>query len=93
MMPHETLFWSNGPNRATRFGNWKLIIAGEHKFLFDLKNDIGETKNLVKQYPEMVQKLENSLNQWQEQMKPPAWPSKPNRRKVNIDGVLYELNI
>ena len=92
-MPHETLFWSSGPNKAVRFGNWKLIIVGEHKFLFDLKNDIGETKNLVKQYPEMVQKLENSLNQWQEQMKPPAWPSKPNRRKVNVDGVLYELNI
>jgi len=92
-MPHETLFWSSGPNKAVRFGNWKLIIVGEHKFLFDLKNDIGETKNLVKQHPEMVQKLENILNQWQEQMKPPAWPSKPNRRKVNVDGVLYELNI
>lgn len=91
--PHDTLFWSNGPNKAVRFGNWKLIIAGDHKFLFNLDGDIGETKNLAKQEPEVVKRLEQALRQWQNQMKPPAWPSKPNRRKVDIDGVPYELNI
>ncbi len=91
--PHDTLFWSNGPNKAVRCGNWKLIIAGDHKFLFNLDRDIGETKNLAEQEPEVVKGLEQALRQWQNQMKQPAWPSKPNRRKVNIDGVPYELNI
>jgi arylsulfatase A-like enzyme len=91
--PHDALFWSNGPNKAVRLANWKLIIAGKHKFLFDLDSDIGETKNLAEQKPEIAQKLEDVLKEWQRQMKPPAWPSKPNRRKVDIDGVPYELNI
>ncbi len=91
--PHDTLFWSNGPNKAVRSRNWKLIIAGGHRFLFNLDNDIGETKNLAEQEPEVVKGLEQALGKWQRQMKPPAWPSKPNRRKVIIDGVPYELNI
>ena len=48
---------------------------------------------LAKQKPEVVRKLEKTLNEWQSQMKPPAWPSKPNRPIVDIDGVPYELNI
>jgi len=91
--PHDALFWSNGPNKAVRLANWKLIIAGDHRFLFNLDGDIGETENLAEQQPEVVRKLEDALNEWQNQMKPPAWPSKPNRRKVDIDGVPYELNI
>ena len=91
--PHSKLFWSNGPNQAVRFGKWKLIIAGDHKFLFDLQNDIGETTNLAEQQPEVIRKLQQALNEWKGHMKPPAWPSKPNRRKVDIDGVPYELNI
>ena len=91
--PHETLFWSNGPNKAVRFGHWKLIIAGDHKFLFNLDSDIGETDNLAEREPEVVRKLQAALRQWQNEMKPAAWPSKPNRRTIDIDGVPYVLNI
>lgn len=91
--PHDALFWSNGPNKAVRLGKWKMIVAGDHTFLFDLDADIGETKDLAQQQPEVVRKLKEALKEWQGQMKPPAWPSKPNRRIVNIDGIPYELNI
>ncbi len=91
--PHDALFWSNGPNKAVRLGNWKMILAGDHTFLFDLASDIGERKNLAAQKPEVVRKLETALKEWQSQMKPPAWPSKPRRRVVEIDGIPYELNI
>ena len=37
--------------------------------------------------------LEADLQQWKSQMAKPAWPSKPQRRKVPIDGMTYELNI
>ena len=72
-----------------RMGNWKMIVAADHTFLFDLDSDIGETKTLAEQRPEIVRKLK----EWQSQMKPPARPSKPNRRIVDIDGIPYELNI
>ena len=91
--PHERLFWSNGPNRAVRSGKWKLLLVGDHKFLFDLQKDVGESRNLAKQQAEVVRMLEDALKDWQRQMNPPAWPSKPNRRKIDVDGVPYELNI
>jgi len=92
-LPHDALFWSNGPNKAVRLGNWKMIVAGDHKFLFNLKDDIGEAKNLAGQKPDVVRRLQKALKEWQSQMKPPAWPSKPNRKIVDIDGIPYELNI
>jgi hypothetical protein len=70
-----------------------MVQTHDHVWLFDLENDIGETKNLAKAKPEILKKLQSEQNQWQAQMKPPAWPSKPRRRKVNVDGALYELNI
>jgi arylsulfatase A-like enzyme len=91
--PHKSLFWSNGPNKAVRIEQWKMVQAHDHVWLFDLENDIGESKNLAKAKPEILKKLQAELNQWQGQMKPPAWPSKPRRRKVKVDGALYELNI
>ena len=91
--PHAALFWSNGPNKAVRWGNWKLIQVGEHQFLFNLKRDIGETTNLAERQPDVVRRLDAALNEWQGRMKPPAWPSKPNRRVIDVDGVPYQLNI
>ena len=91
--PHEALFWSNGPNKAVRLEQWKMVQTHDHVWLFDLENDIGETKNLALAKPKILKMLQAKLKQWQGQMKPPAWPSKPNRRKVKVDGALYELNI
>jgi len=39
--------------------------------LFDLENDIGETTNLVKQYPEVVRELIQDYSAWNEQMPDP----------------------
>ncbi|PHR90936.1 MAG: sulfatase, partial [Blastopirellula sp.] len=91
--PHESLFWSNGPNKAVRHQHWKLIISGKSKWLYNLEDDMGEQKNLVESHPEKLQELETLLKNWQKQMSPPAWPSKPQRKKVIIDGGVYELNI
>ena len=91
--PHDTLFWSNGPNIAVRHSDWKLIKSYDNTWLFNLANDIGESNNLVKTKPEIVEQLETLYHDWRSQMSEPAWPSKPNRRKIEIDGMLYELNI
>ena len=91
--PHDTLFWSNGPNIAVRHSDWKLIKSYDNTWLFNLANDIGESNNLVKTKPEIVEQLETLYHEWRSRMNEPAWPSKPNRRKIEIDGMLYELNI
>lgn len=64
---HPYLYWEfmeGAPRKAIRAGKWKAIwfykadgttlVKSE---LFDLDADIGETKNLVQQYPEKMQEL------------------------------------
>ncbi len=91
--PHHTLFWSNGPNKAVRHHQWKLVKSGEAKWLYDLSVDIGEKNNLIDSHAERLRELESLLDDWQQEMSPPAWPSKPRRRKVEVDGATYEMNI
>ena len=91
--PRDALFWSNGPNIAVRHGDWKLVKSYDNTWLFNLASDIGESNNLAKTKPEIVEQLETLYRDWRSQMSEPAWPSKPNRRKIEIDGMLYELNI
>ena len=92
-VPHETLFWSNGPNIAVRHGDWKLVKSYDNTWLFDLASDIGESKNLVDSKPKIVEQLEKLYQAWRSHMSDAAWPSKPNRRKVKVDGLVYEMNI
>jgi arylsulfatase A-like enzyme len=53
------------PSMAVHHGKWKLIRIfhhgenGAHQFrLYDLENDIGETRNLAAEQPETVQRLD-----------------------------------
>lgn len=57
-------FYERSGWRATRFGNWKAIQQDMYMEepqsieLYNLADDIGETKDLSAQYPEVVKKAE-----------------------------------
>lgn len=54
------------PGSAIRKGDWKLIRwyeSGKEE-LFNLKNDIGEQKNLMEQEPKMAKSLVKQLDKW-----------------------------
>jgi arylsulfatase A-like enzyme len=59
---HEILFWAfyeRGGARALRMGNWKAVqqpIKTPVR-LYDLEKDIGETRNVAKENPEVVEKM------------------------------------
>ena len=63
---HEFLYWefpSYKGQQAVRMGNWKgvrkNIFKGNMKIeLFNLKDDIAETKDVSEQYPKIVAKIE-----------------------------------
>lgn len=67
--PHEMLFWrTGGPggNNAVRRGNLKLVRIGkEAPHLFDLGTDIGESKDLAAEKPEVVQELVAAIAEWE----------------------------
>lgn len=48
-----------GASSAIRRGDWKFIyfFLGERMELYNLKNDIGETTNLINEYPEKAKEL------------------------------------
>ncbi|TLX72341.1 sulfatase [Labilibacter sediminis] len=54
------------PASAIRSGDWKLIKSYETNQveLYNLKADIGETKNLSEEHIELKQRLETELNDW-----------------------------
>ena len=61
--PHQAFFYHRGNQlQAVRSGKWKLHVKnGKPTRLYDLENDIGEKKNVIKSSPEVVQRLKGHL--------------------------------
>jgi arylsulfatase A-like enzyme len=87
--PHETLFWrSGGPggNNAVRRGSMKLVRLGKAEpELYDLAADVGETKNLAAQKPEVVKELAAAIAEWEKGTIAPTFESpkggQPKKKK------------
>lgn len=76
--PNRAIYWHFPHNRAghlsmgaaIRQDDWKLIKEFEsgELHLFNLKEDIGETKNVVNEFPEKAKKLLTKLENWQNEI-------------------------
>jgi len=81
--PHDRLFWrtSGGARYAVREGDWKLVggEAGGPQ-LYNLTTDIGETKNLAAQQPEILARLQQAYAEWNKDNVAPLFES-PRRAK------------
>ncbi len=75
--PHDILFWrSQGPDgiHAARMGNWKFVHLGKNApELYDLSADIGESKNLASEKPDVLAKLEAAVAEWEKGTIPPVF--------------------
>lgn len=73
-------FFRMRPLTAVRSGKWKLLeyyeTPGDCE-LFDLENDIGETKDLSAKKPAVVKKLRAQIARWLKHTNAPL-PTKPN---------------
>jgi len=59
--PHKAFFYHRANNlAAVRSGQWKLTASGQ---LYDLDKDIGEKKNVAKQNPDVVARLNKYLQE------------------------------
>jgi len=62
----RTACWKNGENRAIRQGDWKLCLIGDSRLeLYNLVEDIGETRDLAEQHPELVEQLLEEYRRWE----------------------------
>ena len=66
---HSHLYWelyeSNKPNCAVRYDKWKGVVLDTRKGLkielYDLSTDQGELKNVAKNHPAIVSKIEQMM--------------------------------
>ena len=79
---HPDVFWDSDKQQAVRRGRWKLVVNGavyegtpesrkpfegdDAMFLSDLEEDPGETRNLRRKHPELVDELATAISRWQE---------------------------
>lgn len=66
--PREEMFWQRRDEKAARIGNWKWSDSAKAKGLYDLSTDIGETKDLSKEKPEVVKMMKQKFADWQTEM-------------------------
>lgn len=77
-LPERALFWhyphygnqGGAPAAAVRRGDWKLVewLEDGRVELFNLANDLGETKDLAAQEPQRVAQMRDELHAWQQQV-------------------------
>lgn len=84
--PHRTLYWrmfqENRGQWAIRQGDWKLYAMRDGQpSLFNLADDLGETRDLAAKHPEKVRALEAEWQKWNAQIIDPAWPPHVDKRK------------
>ncbi|HUT93415.1 MAG TPA: sulfatase-like hydrolase/transferase [Thermoguttaceae bacterium] len=73
----RALFWSYRDQLAMREGPWKLVAtppsrkaqrsgeAGETVELFNLADDLGETRDLAKQFPDRARAMREAIRAWE----------------------------
>ncbi|MEM6706665.1 MAG: sulfatase-like hydrolase/transferase [Acidobacteriota bacterium] len=86
--PHDTLFWRQGHHQSVLHEGWKLIRADKPdnaRWLFHLKIDPTEQRNLASAESEKLAELETLLAAHNAEQASPRWPSYIDRPQ-RIDG-------
>lgn len=81
--PHEDegyFYYKNSKIEAVRAHDWKLVFRKNGVELFNLSEDMGETKNVADQHPEVVSDLTTLAQQYDTELKAnsrPIWTMEP----------------
>jgi hypothetical protein len=66
--PVESYYWSWRNEDAIRTADWRLHRFFDHVELYDLRADIGETKDVAAAHPDAVRSLTAQMNAWAESL-------------------------
>lgn len=66
--PRLDMFWQRRSDKAARVGNWKWLDSAKGKGLYNLSNDIGETRDLSDEKPEILQMMKDHFAAWRKEM-------------------------
>ena len=71
---HYPHYHHSRPAGALRAGDWKLVefFDGAPLELYNLKEDIGESRNLAEEHPDRAHQLQAMLSEWRSRWRPDA---------------------
>ncbi|MFC4991689.1 arylsulfatase [Rubritalea tangerina] len=88
--PRNVMFWSHKRgviDHAVRKGDWKAVKRGNNAVeVYNLKEDVSETKNLAKQKPEMAEAFEEIIREQ-------YTPERPRGQRPSKDSASYPKNL
>ena len=60
---HELLYWELGRKQGIRKGDWKAVRPnpGQPVQLFNLKDDVSESKDMAEKHPEIIKEMQELL--------------------------------
>jgi len=82
--PHQTLYWRFGPQWAIRDGDMKLVVSkggSDKPELYNLADDIGESKDLAAAQSDKVKELQAMWNKWSAEQAPASAPNSEGGKK------------
>ncbi|MEM6798185.1 MAG: sulfatase-like hydrolase/transferase [Planctomycetota bacterium] len=76
--PDRALFWRFWSQTAVRLGDWKLLaLSSGDRYLFNLADDLEETRNRLADAPAIAAGLERRLKSWCGELTPEGLPTQP----------------
>ncbi len=81
---HEYMYWEGGKCRAVRAGRWKAIREtkpGARLELYDLEDDVCESRNVAADHPNVAAKMKAYLEKAHARPRPQIEPTKPEGRQ------------
>ncbi len=66
--PRTEMFWQRRGDKAARFQNWKWLESAKGNGLYDLSTDLGETKDLSAEKPEIARMMRERFATWRAEM-------------------------
>lgn len=94
--PHPNLYMRmhTSNRKMVRSGSLKYVVPGKNQSaeLYDLKKDLGESKNLASQMPETLELLKVKYNRWSKDLKDPIFLGNWERQQLLKKKKLLEKN-
>ncbi len=77
-LAERALFWRFWSQSAVRVGDWKLLrFADQTEWLFHIKDDMAESKNVIAAHPEIAERLRSQLTTWADTLQRPGVMCQP----------------
>ena len=88
--PHPAIFWRWRSQAGVRAGRFKLVRLGaDRRYLFDLDDPAGETRNRIADQPAVAADLEKQLAAWSATLARPGLPTSVHPR----DAALFDTHV